>query len=184
MNTDKLKWKVHSSKYLHQNPPWLTVREEDVELPNGNHIHSYYILDYPDWINVLAITRDNMFVMVRQYRHALGQTNYELCAGVSEVGETLLDAAKRELLEETSYGNGVWEEYMTVSANPATHSNLTHCFLAVGVEKIAEQNLDDAEDISVHLLTPAEVKELLQTNQIMQSLMAAPLWRYVAENKL
>lgn len=177
-------WKVLKSKYLHKEP-WLTVREEVVELPNGAQIPTYYIFDYPDWVNVLAITKEKKFVFIRQYRHGLGRADFELCAGVRDKeDETLLAAAKRELMEESGYGNGDWKEYMTISANPATHSNLTYCFLATDVEKLGEQSLDASEDISVHLFSAQEVKTLLQSGQIVQALMAAPLWKYFAENQL
>src|SRR4051794_7106014 len=132
-------WKVLKSKYLHKEP-WLTVREEVVELPNGAQIPTYYILDYPDWVNVIAITKEKKFVFIKQYRHGLGRADFEICAGVRDKeDETLLAAAKRELMEESGYGNGNWKEYMTISANPATHSNLTHCFLATDVEELGEQ---------------------------------------------
>ena len=71
---------------------------------------------------------------------------------------------------------------MVISANPSTHTNLTHCFLATNVEPIDHQHLEDTEDLSVHLLTFEEVKQLLENNEIMQSLNAAPLWKYVAEH--
>jgi ADP-ribose pyrophosphatase len=178
------KWKVLSSQYLYKDT-WLTVRKDAVELPNGNQVPSYYVLEYPDWVNVIALTTDGQFVLIRQYRHGLGQYNYELAAGVHDKeGQTILDAAKRELMEETGYGGGTWKEYMVVSANPSTHSNLTHCFLATGVEKLGKQKLDVGEDITVHLFSAGEVKRLLETNQILQSLMAAPLWKYVAEHHL
>lgn len=76
-------WKVISSEYLHKTP-WLTVRKDHVVLPNGNHIPSYYILEYPDWVNTIAITREGKFVFIRQYRHGIRETSYELCAGVCE----------------------------------------------------------------------------------------------------
>ena len=71
---------------------------------------------------------------------------------------------------------------MVISANPSTHTNLIHCFLATDVEPIDHQHLEDTEDLSVHLLTFEEVKQLLENNEIMQSLNAAPLWKYVAEH--
>lgn len=74
-------WKTVSSKYLFRRP-WLTVRCEDMLLPNGNHIPEYYILEYPDWVNTIAITKEGKFVFVRQYRPGIGRTCYELCAGV------------------------------------------------------------------------------------------------------
>ena len=71
-------WKTVSSKYLFRRP-WLTVRCEDMLLPNGNHIPEYYILEYPDWVNTIAITKDGKFVFVRQYRPRLGRTSYDEC---------------------------------------------------------------------------------------------------------
>ncbi len=178
------KWKVISSEYLHKEP-WLTVRKDHVILPNGNHIPAYYILEYPEWVNVIAITREGSFVFIRQYRHGIQEVSYELCAGVCEKHDTSpLISAQRELLEETGYGNGIWKEYMQLSPNPSTHTNLTHCFIATDVEKISEQHLEDTEDLSVHLLTLEEVKDLLRKDAIKQALMAAPLWKYLAENSL
>jgi len=175
-------WKTVSSKYLFRRP-WLTVRCEDMLLLNGNRIPEYYILEYPDWVNTIAITKDGKFVFVRQYRPGLGRTSYELCAGVCDKEDASpLVSAQRELWEETGYGKGNWREYMVISANPSTHTNLTHCFLATDVEPIDHQHLEDTEDLSVHLLTFEEVKQLLENNEIMQSLNAAPLWKYVAEH--
>ena len=182
---DKIeKWKVLQSQYLAKEP-WFTARKDTVELPNGNQIPSYYILEYPNWVNVIAITKEGKFIFVRQYRHGLQDIFYELCAGVCEKEDVSpLQSAQRELLEETGYGNGEWTEYAVLSANPSTMTNLTYCFLAKDVEPVAAQHLEATEDLSVHLLSIEEVKELLATDQIKQSLMAAPLWKYMAENKL
>ncbi|MDO4755963.1 MAG: NUDIX hydrolase [Parabacteroides sp.] len=177
-------WEVLESEYL-AHEPWFTVRKEKVLLPTGNIIPGYYIHEYPNWINVIAITKEKQFVFVSQYRHALGITAYELCAGVCEKeDENALVSAKRELLEETGYGNGNWSELMVISANTSTHTNLTYCYLATDVELLSTQHLDDTEDLSVHLLTLEEVKELLLNDQIKQALHAAPLWKYVAMNHL
>ena len=176
INEDK-KWKVLSSEYLVRRP-WLTARRDVAELPDGRINDEYYVLEYPDWVNVIALTVDGKMIMERQYRHALGNTCYELPCGVIEAGETPLEAAKRELLEETGYAGGEWREWMTLSPNPATCTNLAHSFLAVGVEKISGQHLDATEDIDVYLLDPDYVRELLLENQILQALMAAPLWKY------
>ena len=177
-------WKVVSSEYL-ERKPWLTVRRECVELPNGNRIPEYYVLEYPDWVNTLAITRDGRFLFVRQYRHGIGRTDYELCAGVCDPEDpSPLAAAQRERREETGYGNGTWQEYMVISPNASTHTNLAHCFLATGVEPVGERHLEETEDLSVHLLTLDEVRDLLRRDAVKQSLMAAPLWKYMAENRL
>ena len=174
-------WKVLSSEYL-AHEAWFTVRREAVELPNGARIPSYYVLEYPDWVNVIARTCDGRFLFIDQYRHGLGETNYEIPAGVAEPDDaSMLAAAQRELAEETGYGGGEWRELLVVAPNPATQSNLTYCYLATGVERLGAQHLDATEDIRVHLFTAAEVRELLTTGGIRQALMAAPLWRYAAE---
>ena len=116
--------------------------------------------------------------MIEQYRHGLNDIFIELVAGVIEDNEAPLDAAKRELMEETGYGKGDWELFSVISQNPSTSTNLTYCFLANGVENIAEQHLDSGEDIAVKLLTKEEVLNLLKNDEMKQSLMAAPLWKY------
>lgn len=182
MENTEARWRVLDREYIIKRP-WLTARRDKVELPDGRIIEEYYVLEYPDWVNVIAITKDGQFVMERQYRHGLGVHSTELPCGVMEKGEDPLEAAKRELLEETGYGNGEWTKLMVIAPNPGSQNNLTHCFLAVGVEKIAEQSLDDTEELTVHLMSEAEVKSLLENNQICQALMVAPLWRYFSDKK-
>lgn len=170
--------KILSSEYLHR-APWLTVRKESLEFPDGRLVPEYYVLEYPDWINVIAITDDERFVLVRQYRHGLGRTSYELPAGVREPGDaTQLDAARRELLEETGYGGGEWRKFMVLSANPSTTNNLTYTFLARGVVKLKDPELDATEHLTTHLLEGDEVKRMLEEGEFIQSLMAAPLWKF------
>ena len=123
INTDG-KWEILKSEYLFKRP-WLTVRKDCVQLPSGQVNDEFYVLEYPDWVNVIAITKDGQYVMERQYRHGLGVTCYEVCAGVVEAGEPPLEAAKRELLEETGYAGGEWEEIMTLCGNSSTTNNYT-----------------------------------------------------------
>ena len=162
----------------------MTARRDHVRLPSGVEMKEYYVLEYPDWINVIATTRDGRFIMERQYRHGLQWVGHEICAGVVEEGEEPLAAAKRELLEETGYAGGEWRHVMTLSGNASTMTNLTYCFVAEGVEPVSGQSLEATEDIEVILMTADEVRELLAGDQIRQALMAAPLWKYFAERHL
>lgn len=178
---DDRKWEVISSEYLFQRP-WLTVRRECTRLPNGNTCPEYYVLEYPTWINIIALDCEGRMIMVRQYRHALGVTRYELCAGIMDPTDASpLEAAKRELLEETGYAGGTWQEYTVLAQNPGSMNNLTHTFLARNVEPTTTQHLEATEDITVHLFQPSEVKEMLLSGHIIQALHAAPLWKFFCE---
>lgn len=173
------KWKLLSSEYLFRRP-WLTVRRDKLELPTGAVNDEYYVLEYPTWVNVIAIDRQGRFVMVEQYRHGLQEIFTELVAGVAEEGETPLQAAQRELLEETGYAGGEWRLNTVLCANPGSQNNLAYSFIANGVERVADQHLDATEDVTVHLLSRHDVLQMLRSDTMKQALMAAPLWKYFA----
>lgn len=177
------KWTTLESRYIIQRP-WLTARVDKVQLPNGVINPEHYVLEYPDWVNIIAITTAGEFVMVRQYRHAMDTVMVELCAGMCEDGESPLQSARRELLEETGYAGGEWTEIMTIGQNPSICDNITHCFLAQGVERVQGQSLDESEDIEVLLMSAREVYEMIEGNHMLQALMAAPLWRYFATHSI
>lgn len=176
------KWRVLESTPLVNRGTWMNLRMERVQLPSGSIVPEWFVLEFPDWVNVIAVTCDGRFVMEDQYRHALGQTGFELVAGVVDPGECPLDAAKRELFEETGFGGGRWSHFMTVSPNPTNHTNLCHTFLALDVVPIGGQHLESTEDIHVDIFTFDEVRELLETGQFIQALHAAPLWKFVAQH--
>ncbi len=177
-------WETISSEYIIKRP-WLTARRDVLRMPDGKIVPEYYVLEYPTWVNIIAITKDGEFVLVRQYRHALDIVEYEICAGTMDASDASpLETAKRELLEETGYAGGEWTEYAVLSANPTSMSNLNHTFIAKGVEKVSSQHLDETEEISVHLFTLDQLLDLLRRDEMKQSLMVAPLWRYIAENHL
>ena len=97
---DEMRWKTVSSEYIIREP-WMTVRKDKMMLPDGRVKEGYWSLEYPDWINVIALTKSGEFIFERQYRHGLGIVEFEIPAGVIEKGETPLEAARRELMEET-----------------------------------------------------------------------------------
>ena len=164
-----MKWKVLESTYLHKEP-WLTIRKDKCQLPNGNIVPAFYVNEYPDWVNAFALTKEGKVIMVRQYRHGINSIETELPGGVVEEGETWQEGVKRETLEETGYTFDKVEYLGKISANPSTTNNFMHMFLATGGEKVADQDLDDSEEVEVLLMTIDEVKALVKENKIMQSL--------------
>ena len=177
-----MKWKLLESKYLLKTQ-WLNVRMDYVMMPSGVEMDDYYVLEYPDWINVIAITKEGLFIIERQYRHGTQSIDYEICAGTLEKGEDPLEAAKRELLEETGYTGGEWELFCISAPNPSAMTNMNYSFLARGVEYSGERHLEQTEDIEIHLFSYEELKRIVQEGGIKQGQMLAPLWKYIAENK-
>lgn len=177
------KWTVLESEYLIRRP-WLTARRDKVQLPSGVTNPEYYVLEYPDWVNIIAITEDGRMIFERQYRHGRGEVGYEIPAGVCEPGETPEEAARRELLEETGFGGGTWRLNMVAAPNPSTSTNLCHSFIATGVHRLSDQHLEATEDIEVHLLYEDEVLRLMREGRIIQAPMLCSLWKYFAEKTL
>lgn len=177
---DPAPWTVVSSEYLFRRPPWLTLRQERLRLPTGREIAEYWISEFPPWVNVVAVTPADQVVMIRQYRPGIGEVHFEIPAGVVDGKDPdFLAAARRELAEETGYGGGRWSALMTLSANPALTTNLTHTFLAEGVEPLGDAAPDLTEDLRVHLIPAAELAALIDAGEVIQSLHAAPLLRYL-----
>lgn len=158
-------WRVLESRLV-VDRPWLRVREEHVALPSGVEIEEFHVVEGVDWVAVLAITGDAEVVLVEQYRHGLGGTSRELPAGVIDPGETPLDAARRELLEETGFASDAWEPLVTVSTEPSRHTNRAHFFLARGARRIAEASPEAVEQIEVRLVPSVELLEGLDHGMV------------------
>lgn len=170
-----MEWKILESKQLFSEP-WFTVRKDVCELPNGKKHFAYYILEYPSWASAFALTEDNKVVLIRQYRHGLGVISTELPGGVVDQGEEPIDAVRRELIEETGYEFETIEFMGKLAPNPATSNNYMHMFLAKGGRKVAEQSLDETEDVEVLIYTLDEVKQMLRENKIVQALHSATIF--------
>jgi len=145
-------------------------------MPDGRIVDEYYVLEYPDWANAVALTEDNKIILVRQYRHAAEIISLEIPGGVIEKGENPEVGMRRELLEETGYAFDKVELLATICANPSTANNYTHCFLATGGKKVQEQSLDEHEEIIIEEYTIAEIKQLLADNKIAQALHCTGLF--------
>lgn len=176
------KWEILKSDYLIRNK-WITVRRDYVKLPTGVEIDDYYVMEYPDWVTVIAITDEGKYVMERQYRHGIQKTCYEICGGTVENGEDFLETAKRELREETGYEGGEWSFYSVTAPNPAAMTNLCYTFVAKGVQKTSEQSLERTEDIDICEMTEDELLDIMKKGLITQGDMLSPLWQWMYSRK-
>ncbi|MVN23507.1 NUDIX hydrolase [Mucilaginibacter arboris] len=165
----KLKWETLSSEYIIKQP-WATMRRDTCKMPDGRIVDDYYVLEYPDWANAVAITEDNEVLLVKQYRHAANEVLLEIPGGVIDAGEDPKTAMQRELLEETGYHFDDIEPISTMYPNPSTGTNICHAFLAKGGKLVQGQKLDEHEEIIVEKVSIPELKELLAANKFGQAL--------------
>jgi ADP-ribose pyrophosphatase len=168
-------WKILASNYLHKH-----IRQDTCELANGR-VFKPIILEYTDWVTVVALTRAQEVVMIRQYRHGAQQVILELPGGAMDPGEeSPLLAARRELLEETGYSGETFIQIGKVSPNPANQTNLIHSFLALDVEKVSSQELDGTEEIEVLLLPLEEVISMAKRGDLLQSMQVSAIFFLLA----
>ena len=159
-----MNWKIINSKTVLKDQ-WIHVRSDECELPNGSILNPYYLLDYPDFVNALALTTDNMVLLNKEYRHGTQKTKLELPSGTVDFNESPLHAIERELLEETGY---TFEQIILTSKvcpNPANHTNFAYSYLAINGTKTAEQKLDASELIENVLVTLGDFKKMLEHNE-------------------
>lgn len=183
MNDDDLRWSKLGSK-AGPDLPLFRVRYDTMQHPKSAVEFQRLVLESSDWVTVVAVTTEGKIVMVEQYRFGVGDLTTEPVAGMVDDGEGSLEAAKRELLEETGFGKGEWRYLGSVQANPAIHDNLCHHWLVEGVEHVQAPAPDDGEAIRVHLMTLEEIKEAIVVGKFKHPLGLSamsrvfPLWDY------
>ncbi len=160
------RWSTESTSRL-VTDRWLSLRADTCRTGAGVEVSPYYVFEYPDWVTVLALTREREVLVVSQYRHAAGIVSDEFIGGsVSHGGETPLRAAMRELQEETGFGGGFWSLTGSPWANAATHTNRNHCYLAVDVVPHADALQDPREVVQCRRLPFADFVRALQSGAL------------------
>lgn len=149
-------WRVLESHEVYSAPPWLSVRMERLRLPDGREVGGFHRLVMPDYALIYPETEDGRLVLLRQYKHGVGEVSLTFPAGTFNAGEAPLDVAKRELKEETGYEAAEWRplgRYVT-QANSFGHA--AHLFRATGCRAVAAPNSGDLEEMELLLMTRAE----------------------------
>jgi len=145
-------------------------RFDRLENPRNAQCLDALVLEANDWVNIVALTTAGNVVLVEQFRFGAGKVSLEVPAGVVETGEDPLDAAKRELLEETGYVSEEWASMGSVDANPAFMNNTCHLWLATSAVKTGNQRLDIGEDIVAIELSPEALREAIEANRLRNAL--------------
>lgn len=152
------------------------VREDRTISPVSGEEFSFFVVEANDWMNVIPITRDGRIVCVHQYRHGTEEVSLEIPGGVIDDGESPLEAAHRELLEETGYEAETIEQIGVVAPNPAIQNNRCYTFLARNVREVRKPRLDAMEDIAVELVDPADVPGLIAAGMINHGLVVGAFY--------
>jgi 8-oxo-dGTP pyrophosphatase MutT (NUDIX family) len=143
-------------------------------MPDGQIVDPFYVLEYPDWLNAVALTAEGEVILTRQYRHGVGSVILELPSGTVEDEDASPEAAmRRELLEETGYVFSELYATSIVSSNPDKCTNLVHSFLAVGGQRIQDPKPGAGEQIELELVSIPEFRRLLRENAFLQSMHVA-----------
>jgi len=156
----------------------FSIRTDTAHSPRTGREHDFYILESADWVNVIPLTPDRQVVMVRQYRHGIRQVTLEIPGGLVGPDDTPLEAARRELLEETGYQA---EEITFIGAahpQPAVLNNRHLTFLATDVRRTAVLDLDEGEDIEVVLVPLSEVKRKIAGGEITNGMVILAFYWY------
>lgn len=169
-NTSILKWTRRSSEQLADCRVFKVRRDLSVD-PRGGRAHDFYVIEAPDWINVVPLTARGEVVLIEQYRHGTGELSLEIPGGMVDGGESPLEAAGRELTEETGYAARELVFLGRTRPNPAIQDNWIHTFLARDCEYRHEPVCAGTEQTVVRLAPRADVPRLIAEGRITHSLV-------------
>lgn len=151
--------------------------------PRTGEAHDFYVFESYEWVNIIPVTKEGDVVLIKQYRHGVRDVVLEIPGGIVEPGDTPLDAAIRELKEETGYIAKEMVFLGVTHANPAFMNNSCHSYLALDSEPSGPQNLDEKEDIEVLLRPLDDIPRMIREGEITHSLILAAFYRYYMEYK-
>lgn len=167
-------WKTLSENYIFQSKR-INLRKDVCQLANGNIIDDYIVAEIPDGVVIIVITDNNEILLVKQYKHGIGESVLELPAGNIDAGEQPIDAAKRELVEETGY-EALHIEYIgKLYSKPARLKAITHVFF-VSKSRFRGLPKDDIyEKIELVKVPLKQISVTLSANEILTETSLAAL---------
>jgi ADP-ribose pyrophosphatase len=154
------------------------VRRTKARSPRTGEVHEFHVLDLPCCVKVIALTNDGTIVLVEQFRHAVERMSLEFPAGVVEPGEEPVQAAQRELEEETGYRARSTELLVEFDPDPAIQANSVQLIVARGCTADGNRHQDDGEDVRVRLVRPEEISELIRAGVIRHSVAISAWYLY------
>jgi 8-oxo-dGTP pyrophosphatase MutT (NUDIX family) len=176
-------WKRESSEAI-ADCRVFKVREDFCERDSDGAKHSFFVIEAPDWVNVIALTKGKEVVLIEQYRQGTEEITLEIPGGMIDDGEQAAVAARRELTEETGYESNKFLYLGKSRPNPALQNNWMHHYLALDCEKTQETAFDEHESLLTKLVPLAEIGNLIEIGAITHSLAVAGFYYLHLHDKL
>jgi ADP-ribose pyrophosphatase len=149
-----------------------------VKAPRDDKTFTYYVVDRPDSVQIVAITESNELILVEQDRQGTRQPSLEFVAGLLDEGESPRAAAARELEEETGYQAAELHELGWYYSDPAILTNKVTIFLAEGCKRTGKKNQDEGEDVRMQLFSMSDVDEMIANGKITHGLCWSAWYLY------
>jgi 8-oxo-dGTP pyrophosphatase MutT (NUDIX family) len=152
------------------------VKEHLCERETDGKQGNFFVIESPDWVNIIALTPEKDVVLIEQFRYGTEEIILEIPGGMIDGSESAETAAKRELLEETGYSAESWIFLGISRPNPAIQNNSLFHYLALDCKKTAETAFDEHESVTTRLTPLREVEGLIANGDISHSLVVSAFY--------
>lgn len=185
---ESLAWEEVHTEHIVQDE-WIDFRKSAWKFPDGSVFEPFYSYSRRDYVVIVASDTDGNYLCVKQFRPGIKQVTTEFPAGGIErkdgkeygssrsgenaqdiSAEDALEAAKRELLEETGYESDEWRALLTLPSNATIADNYAHIFMAKNCRKVSGQDLDDTEFLNVVKLPSEKIEKMIEAGQFQQAI--------------
>ena len=176
---ENLAWEEISTEHIVQDQ-WIDFRKSAYRYPDGRVFEPFYSYSRRDYVVIVASDTEGNYICVRQFRQGIKEVTTEFPAGgverddgreygATKASEETLEAAKRELMEETGYASDEWEHLLTIPSNATIADNYATVFRAKNCRLEGKQNLDETEVLQIYKYTEDEIETMIREGEFQQA---------------